>query len=361
MKPARTARTAGLLAGIALAVLRFPAPAGAAGQVPAPTTVVDSLNRSVSVPGKIGRIISLEPEITRIIVALGAGDRLVGIDYFLRHHDHLFPLVFPKGLKLPVVSNQAQDISVEEAVRLRPDVVFASPSEFRMAESIERKLQVPVVALASMGRFAGLLGEIGTLGQILGREERAAELVGYFQEQLRALDRADSSDPPGRRPSVYLAFWNSLIRTPVSYEPVDAAGGRNAASGVLPEYLGAAGATISIETLIAWDPEVILVQGNYPPTERRVSVGTVLRDPRLASLRAVRSGRVHYTFGFWYWWDPALVLVETVYLSGLLRPGAPAGPGLVATGNSIFEEFYGVEGAFSALCRILDCHEWTAR
>ncbi len=163
------------------------------------------------------------------------------------------------------------------------------------------------------------------------------------------------------RPSVYLAFWNSLVRTPVSYDPVEAAGGRNAASGVLPEYLGAAGATISIETLIAWDPEVILVQGNYPPAERRVSVGTVLRDPRLASLRAVRSGRVHYTFGFWYWWDPALVLVETLYLSGLLRAGAPAGPGLVATGDSVFKEFYGVEGAFSALCRILDCHEWTAR
>ena len=62
---------------------------------------------------------------------------------------------------------------------------------------------------------------------------------------------------------------------------------------------GTAGATISIEKILALDPEVMLVQGNYLPGERQVTVEGVLRDPRLGSLRAVRSGRVGYTFGFW--------------------------------------------------------------
>ncbi len=336
--------------------------AAAHGQDRAAVTVVDSLGRTVPVPGRVDRIISLEPEITRILVALGAGERLVGIDYFLRHHDHLFPLVFPKGSSLPLVSNQAQELAVEEAVRLRPDIVFSSPSEFRLAESIERKLDVPVVALASMGRFDGLLGEIRTLGRIVGREERAAALIAYFEETLRSVGRDSPSGRPAEsRPSVYLAFWGSLVRTPVSYDPVVAAGGRNSASGLLPDHLGAPGATIPLEKLLVWDPDVILVQGNYPPEDRRVSVGSVLRDPRLASLRAVRSGRVHYTFGYWYWWDPALVLVETVYLSRLLRPGGGPGFDLAAEGDAVFEEFYGVEGAFSALCRILACHEWKTR
>lgn len=331
------------------------------GQDRPPVTVVDSLGRSVTVPGRVGRILSLEPEVTRIIVALGAGERLVGIDHFLRFNDHLFPIVFPAGASLPLVSNPAQELSVEEAVRLRPDVVFASPSESRLTGSVERKLRVPVVALASMGRFSGLLEEIRTLGRVLGREARAGELVSRFERTLQGLAVPAAGAAGTGGPTVYLAFWNSIVRTPVAYDPVDAAGGRNVAAGTAADYAGSPGVTISLEKLLLWDPEIILVQGNYPPSDRRVTVEAVLRDPRLASLRAVRSGRVHYTFGYWYWWDPALALVETVYLARLFRPGAEAGFDLAAFGDGVFEDFYGVEGAFSALCRRLDCHAWTRK
>ena len=343
------------------AVLLLLATAAAArgAQAPAPATLVDGLGRRVVLPPAAERIISLEPEITRIIVALGAGDRLVGLDFFLRHHDHVFPLVFPPAAALPVVSNQAQDISYEEAVRLRPDIVFVSPSEAGAAESIRKKLGVPVVALASMGRFEGLLDEIGLLGRILGREARAAELAALFRRTLAAVGSPAAAGGAGKAPSVYLSFWGSLVRTPVFYEPVEAAGGRNVASGLLPERLGAAGAAVDIERILVWDPDVILVQGNYPPGERAVTVEAILRDPRLASLKAVRTGRVHYTFGYWYWWDPALVLVETLYLARLFRDG-DAGPfDLVGEGDTVFKAFYGVEGAFGRLSRILACHEWT--
>jgi iron complex transport system substrate-binding protein len=323
--------------------------------------IVDSLARRVTVPGTVDRIISLEPEVTRIIVALGAGEKLVGIDFFLRYHDHLFPLVFPQGDRLPVVSNQGQDLHYEEALRLRPDVIFTSPSESRAAEAIEKKMRAPVAALASMGRFDGLLAEIETLGRIVGREDRAAGLVSYLKARLEEAGRPFAAAGSAAGPSVYLSFWGSLVRTPVSYEPVEAAGGRNVASGALPDHLGTAALTISLEKLLVWDPDVILIQGNYLPSERQVTVEGVLRDPRLASLRAVRTGRVHYTFGFWYWWDPALVLVETLHLARLFYPaGAPSGD-LVRTGDEIFKEIYGTEGLFSALCRVLECHAWTTK
>jgi iron complex transport system substrate-binding protein len=330
------------------------------GQTPRAATIVDSLGRAVAVPAKVERIISLEPEITRIIVALGAGDRLVGLDFFLRNHDHLFPLAFPAAGDLPVVSNPAQELNYEQAIRLRPDIIFTSPSEFRMTESIERRMRVPVVALASMGKLAALVAELATVGRLLGREDRAAALTAFFESRLDAVRRSVASVPEDR-PSVYLAFWGSLVRTPVAYEPIEAAGGRNAAAGLLPDRFGAAGATISVEKLLALDPDVILVQGNYLPAERQVTVEGVLRDPRLRSLRAVRSGRVHYTFGFWYWWDPALVLIETLYLTRVFRPQASPGPDLIQEGDAIFKEFYGAEGMFGAFCRVLGCHEWTAR
>ena len=144
----------------------------------------------------------------------------------------------------------------------------------------------------------------------------------------------------------------------LAYEPVDAAGGTNCAAGLLPSYLGAAGATVPVEQILRWDPEVILVQGNYLPAERTVTLQSILRDPRLASLKAVRAGRVHYTFGFWYWWDPALVLVETLYLARLLHPREFPAFDFEKEGNEIFRKFYGIDGAFTALAKILNCHEW---
>ncbi|MBM3305679.1 MAG: hypothetical protein FJY79_07045 [Candidatus Aminicenantes bacterium] len=355
MKPPRPAVF--LMAFVAtLAGFFVPGTAGEAREI----VITDDLGRVVAFPAKVERVISLEPEITRIIVALGAGERLVGIDFFLRHHDHLFSVLFPRSKSLPVVSNQGQELNYELALRLRPDVIFSSPSEFRMTESIERKMRRPVAALASMGKFDVLLREIELLGRIFGREERAAELDAFFRGRMEAL-RAAAPDAGGRgKPSVYLSFWGSLIRTPVAYEPVDAAGGRNLAAGLLPSQLGAAGTTVPVEQILIWDPDVILVQGNYPPGERSVTVEGILGDPRFSSLRAVRDKRVHYTFGFWYWWDPALVLVETLYLARLFDPGRFPDFDLAEEGDRIFKTFYGTEGAFSALCRTLKCHEWIA-
>jgi len=345
-----------LLAG--LAALPEPALAGNLAQDRSPLTVTDNLGRRVEIPASVGRIVSLEPEVTRIIVALGGGDKLVGLDFFLRHHDHLFPLLFPAGAALPVVSNQGQDPNYELVLKLRPDVLFSSPSEFQATETIQNKLRTPVAALASAGKFENLLDEMGTVGRIIGREDRARELTDYFRNKVATVRRALRDVPAGTGPRVYLSFWGSLIRTPVSYEPVDAAGGTNCAAGLLPSYLGAAGATVPLEQILRWNPDVILVHGNYRPQERAVTVEGILRDPRLASLRAVKAGRVHYTFGFWYWWDPALVLVETLYLARLFYPREFPAFDLEKEGNEIFHEFYGVGGAFTALSKVLNCHEW---
>jgi iron complex transport system substrate-binding protein len=320
--------------------------------------VVDNLNRPVTLPESVDRIISLEPEITRIIVALGEGDKLVGIDFFLSHHDHLFPLILPQTRDLPVLSNEGQDLNFETALALKPDVVFSSPSEFLMTEAMEKKLRAPVVALASLGKFENLLGEIEILGDVLSREDRARELISFFRSRTESLRLVLEQGAGESYPSVYLAFWGSFLRTPVSYAPVDSGGGINLASGLLPLRLGSATATVDLERVLLWNPEVILIHGNYLPKEREVTVEGVLNDPRLRSVRAVREKRVHYTFGFWYWWDPALVLLETEYIARLLHPGLFPDFDLESEGNRIFEKFYGVKAAFSDLSRILGCHDW---
>lgn len=322
-------------------------------------TITDSLGRIVTIPARAERILSLQPEVTRIIVALGAGERLVGLDYFLRRDDHLFRIIYPSQAKLPVVSKPDDTVNKEAIIALKPDVVFASPSELLVPDSIERALGIPVVALSSLGSFKNLLQEIELVGRVAAREERASELVSFFRENVNAITQAlgaNSSSQP--KPQVYLTFWSSLLRTPVFYEPVAVAGGLNVAEGILPTHAGSPGAVVTIEQIIKWDPDIILVHGNYPPQERRVTVEQILGDGRLNSVRAVKNSRVFYTFGYWYWWDPAEVLVEAFYLAKLFHPDKFADLDLEAMGNKIFQKFYGWPDIFTRLTEVLDFHAW---
>ncbi len=291
-------------------------------------SLVDTLGRKVAIAIPAERVLSLQPEITRIIVALGAGDRLVGLDYFLRRDDHLFRIVYPQQARLPVVSKPDDSINKEAIVGLRPDLIFASPSELLVPDSIERTLGIPVVALSSQGSFARLLEEIELVGQAMSKTERARELVGYFRDYVETISRTVNAEPEGARPRVYLTFWSSLLRTPVFYEPVRVAGGVNVAEGLLPSHSGSPGTVVTIEKIISWDPDIILVHGNYLPSERRVTVEQILSDKRLSSVRAVQNGRVFYTFGYWYWWDPAEVLLETLFLAKTFHPDKFAGRNL---------------------------------
>ncbi len=349
-------------AGVAFVLVSAAGPAGAPQAAGLEIrTVRDSLGRNVALPERAGRVLSLQPEITRIVAALGAADRLVGADYFILKHDHLFPIVFPGALDLPAVSNTSEDMNFEMVLRLDTDVIFVSPTELQMVDALQGKLKRPVVALASMGSFDKLVEEIILVGGILGREARAAELAEDFKTRLASVRASVSAIPEERKPRVYLSFWGSLTRTPVIYEPVDAAGGVNCARGMLPANLGTIATVAQAEQLLAWRPDVILVQGSYPPRERAVTTEGILRDKRFGSLPAVRNGKVFYTFGFWYWWDPALVLVETLYLARLFHPEATGPVDLEKEANAIFKKYYGVEGAYTALCRTLKCGGWDER
>lgn len=346
------------LAVLAFCSAGFPAALTASPSFGQKITIRDSLGRTVVVPSRAERILSLQPEITRIVVALGAEERLVGLDYFIRRDDHLFKIVFPAQSRLPVVSKPDDSINKEMVVRLSPDVIFASPSEFLVPETIQRNLGIPVIALASMGSFAKILEEIEVVGMITGLSERAQELTAYFKEKIGLLAQAVASVPAENRPRVYLAFWSSLLRTPVSYEPVEVAGGRNAAQQLVPSYLGTIGTVVTLEQIIKWDPDVILVHGNFLPAERQVTVQGILEDRRLGSVKAVRNRKVYYTFGFWYWWDPAEVLVETLNLAKIFHPEKFSPVDMAKEGDEIFEKFYRKKNIFTALSKVLDFHDW---
>jgi iron complex transport system substrate-binding protein len=184
-------------------------------------TVRDDLGRTVTVPETADRVISLQPEASRILVALGCARSLVGIDYFLKKYDNIFRDIMPGAEDLPVVAYEDASVDMESVIQLNPDLIFASPYDAHIPDSLQAKTGKPVVAVSSLGSIDNLLREIRLIGRVMGRSERAEELVGFFKTQtdqvsrvVRAVPAQDgpaSTWPSGRRSA---ARPSSMIPSP---------------------------------------------------------------------------------------------------------------------------------------------------
>lgn len=201
-----------------------------------------------------GRVVSLNPSLTRILVALGARDVLVGVDEFSARAE-------PAVAGLPRVGG-LYNPSLEATVALRPDLVVLVPSmEQRDFRDRLAALGVPVLALAADPvRFDQVLEAIEVLGARVGREAEAAARVAAIRRARDAVERATR----GRaHPKTVLVLTR---------EPLFVVG----SGSFLDDMLRAAGATnlgasfgepwprASLEWLVAAAPEVILDSSSDP-------------------------------------------------------------------------------------------------
>jgi len=220
------------------------------------------------------RLISLNPDLTENLIALGAGDRLVGVSDFC-------PLPDPGsaerlgGLRNP---------GLERIVSLRPDLVLAT-REGNSPETVSRlrSLGLPVLVFSESNDFSAYFSFLRELGAVLGREEAAAELAGELEtliEEVRS--RGTAAPPPRVLVQIGVTPLVTAARDTLIGEMIELAGGRNIAAGLSPRY-----PAISRERVLAEDPEVIVVAAMGSEAEEAMTYWR-----RFPELRAVRNGRV---------------------------------------------------------------------
>ena len=313
-------------------------------------TLVDMADRVVTVPRPIERVVSLFPEPTRVIIALGIADKLVGVDDYSKK-DWGFPRVYPEGKELPNVG-KISDPNMELIVSLKPDVVFAGWSySAEVHDNIQEKTGIPVVCVYTYKTMEKLFEEIEIIGKVVEKEEGAKELVSYFNEKIDKVTEGTSEIPESEKPKIYLAFWTfqgTILKTPVVYEPVDLAGGINVARNLPGTSIAGTAAEVSKEQVIAWNPDIILIHHGsweWPP----VSVEDVLSDPDLQTVDAVKNHKVYYTLGMIYGWEHPRVFTELLYMAKRFHPDKFEDLDGEEEGNEIFKRFYGVDGLWTEL------------
>jgi len=219
------------------------------------------------------RIVSLNPSLTAILVALGVGDRLVGVDVWShRQHPDLAALPTVGGLYNP---------SIEALVSVRPDlVVFVPSAEQREFQARLSELGVRVEAFDPL-RFDEVLASIERLGRLAGAEERARGRTARIRAVRGSIERALDGQPRPRtvlilqRDPLFVVGGGNFID-----EMLTSVGAANVAAGWTEPY-----PRVSLEWLVAQAPEVILDSSrDAQPPERYWA--------RFESLPAVATGRI---------------------------------------------------------------------
>ncbi len=248
--------------------------------------------------GKVRRVVTLAPSLTEMVLAMGAGDTLVGVSRF--DEDKAVAA-------LPRVGGFV-DPSVEAVIALKPDVVLVQPGPGNQ-RPVERmaELGVPVLLLP-LHSVTDTLAALRAVGQALGRDKEADAIVSGI-ESTRVRVREAAKKLPAPRVLFAYGFEPLVVAGPGSFadELLRDAGAVNVAADG-----GSAYTVYSVERAVRARPDVVVDAAD-------VDVG----KEKLRGLAGLSSAR---------WVDvPSLALLQPgpslgrglEELFGLLHPGVP--------------------------------------
>ncbi|EYB69414.1 periplasmic binding protein [Deinococcus phoenicis] len=251
---------------LALLPLALALGAGTAGAAPYPLTLTDDLGRRVTVRAEPKRIVSLLPSTTETLCAVGACDRLVGVDTFSD---------FPQAVtRLPKVGG-LYDPDIEKIVALRPDLVLVS--KYGKLEGPLTQAGVTVLAV-NPETYDEVFSKTLLLGRIVNREAQAKTLVLNMKKDIARVE----------------ILTKNAVRKPLTYVEVDPAPysvGPNSFMGVLLSKAGARNIIpASLGDFPKVDPEFV-VKAN-PALMLGLDLKTARSRPGWNSIQAVKTGRV---------------------------------------------------------------------
>jgi iron complex transport system substrate-binding protein len=250
-------------------------------------TIVDGAGRRVEVPSVVRRVFAAGGPASIFLYTV-APEVLLGWTRPPSVEERRWlPARYADLPALGRLTGRGNTANVEVVLAARPDLVLdfgsVGPTYVSLAERVQEQTRLPYLLLD--GSLAATARSYTLAGDLLGVPERAGKLTRYVELTLADVDRRVASVPPERRPSVYYARGPRGLETAapgsINAESLDRLGVHNVAAGT-----GRGLTTVSLEQVLAWNPEVILTL--EPAFRARLGA-----DPSWRGVRAVRQGRVH--------------------------------------------------------------------
>ena len=209
-------------------------------------SIVDDEGHELRLKYPAERVITMSPNLTEVVFYLGAGHKIVGAD---EYSSYLL------GVKeIPRVNNHSA-ANFELIVSLKPDLIIAWGSgngKRTVGRLRDLGLPVFVVETKKILQIPSLYLRLGTL---LGETVAATKMAETFSKEIVALDNQNKLGV-----TVFYEIWNDPLMTlsdqHLVSDVITFCGGIN-----IFENLKGVASVVSIEAVIAADPEVIITSG----------------------------------------------------------------------------------------------------
>ncbi|MDR1703156.1 MAG: ABC transporter substrate-binding protein [Clostridiales bacterium] len=249
---------------------------------PASSQVIDADREGnpITLPDTIERIISIGPSNTEILSALGFAGMIVAADNLSAGIEGLDP-------EIPMYDMMAPD--VEQIIALEPDIIIASSISKAGGEGpfkVVSEAGICVVYIPSSESIDGIKEDIRFIGQVVGAEVAADEVIAGMENDIEAIKAAA---PVEDAKTVYFE---------ISAAPYMYSFGNGVFLDEMLEIIGAENLfaeqegwmSVADEQVLDLNPDVILTSVNYIEDP----IGEIMSRPGWGTLTAVQNNDVYY-------------------------------------------------------------------
>lgn len=258
--------------------------------------ITDMAGRKVTVPAaeNIESVFSAGP-VAAIFLYMVAPDKLLGWNYEL--NDVEKSIILDKYQDLPNFG-MGDAVNYEAVIAANPTIAINSgkinDTMVSDCDALSESLGIPVVAVDN--ELNNSAEAFRFMGELLGVEDHAEELAQYAEQVFTDIN-ALSDIPEEKKVSVYFGNGEDSLETaPRGSQHAQILDAINAVNVADLELEDGSRVQISAEQLLAWDPDVIVVNGEPKADKSGNSAAEdILSNPDYASLKAVQDQKVYGT------------------------------------------------------------------
>lgn len=258
--------------------------------------ITDMAGRKVTVPAaeNIESVFSAGP-VAAIFLYMVAPDKLLGWNYEL--NDVEKSIILDKYQDLPNFG-MGDAVNYEAVIAANPTIAINSgkinDTMVSDCDALSESLGIPVVAVDN--ELNNSAEAFRFMGELLGVEDHAEELAQYAEQVFTDIN-ALSDIPEEKKVSVYFGNGEDSLETaPRGSQHAQIFDVINAVNVADLELGDGSRVQISAEQLLAWDPDVIVVNGEPKADKSGNSAAEdILSNPDYASLKAVQDQKVYGT------------------------------------------------------------------
>ncbi|WP_406661974.1 iron ABC transporter substrate-binding protein [Methanolobus sp. ZRKC3] len=296
--------------------------------------VTDALGRAVEVPGSPENVICSGPGCLRLLTYLEGQDKIVAVDSIevrdSPYEARPYAIANPQfSTDYPVFGEFRGNDDPEKILSLepQPDVIFKTyPTRGYDAVELQEKTGIPVVALEYgdlVNNRESMYQSLSIMGEVMGKEERAEEVVSFFDATISDLNERTSDIAEEDKTTCYIGGIarsgpHGLQSTEPTYPPFLFTNARNVAY----DSMNLSTAEVAREKLIEWNPDVIFVDlSTLQSGDENSALFQLQNEDIYQQLDAVSSGNVYGVLPYnWYTQNFGSILADSYYAGKLLYP-----------------------------------------